>query len=241
MTFTVRDWLTRSLRLASILAAGEPITTDQADTALTVASELLDTWRTERLTIYGQGTVTGALVAGQQNYSIGAGQAWDADAPLWIDNATYVLASGLEGAIRVYTPDQWASIPLKSLQSNIPAGIFYNRTYPTGTVSVYPVPTDATVQVRLYLPIASVTSVTDLTQTLSVPPGWAKALRYALAKDLAAEWDIPFPPEKIAIAIAAVGNIKRLNDPIEELQLDGAIVGHPRRRWSIKAGNFVGF
>lgn len=223
MTFTVRDWLTRSLRLGGILAEGEPMQPAQSDTALVVASELLDGWRTERLTIYSQGRHIEPLTAGQQDYTLGLTGQWNHDRPLWVDRASFLTAAGLEQQITLYTDDEWAAIPIKSVPSSLPFGVYINETYPLATASVFPVPTDQTVSVVLYTPDASIVSVSDVNTTLSVPPGWAKALRYNLAVDFCAEWQVAAPDLVASIATTSKGNIKRTNAPNDQMRIEPAL------------------
>lgn len=230
MTFTVRDWLTRSFRLAGILAEGETLQQPAIDVGLTVASELFDEWRTQRLTIFVQGRHVLPLLANQQDYTIGAGGNWNFERPLWFDQASWLDSHGLEQRIRLYTDDEWEAIPIKGTQSTLPFGVYVNENYPLATGSVYPVPIDPTVSVVLYSPDSSILSVTDINASLSVPPGWAKALRYNLTVDLCNEYQLPIPEGVEATATRTLGNIKRTNDPKNQMRLEAALLRMDGRR-----------
>lgn len=227
MTFTVRDWLTRSLRLLGQLGEGQTISNEAGADALLVASAMLDSWATERLNVYSQTRKVFALVNGQQRYTIGAsGANWTQARPLWIDTAA-VLINGQETEIRVFTRDQWAAVSQKSLTGAMPVGIFYNPTFPLGAIDAWPVPTDATVQIVLYTPLGELTSVSDLNTSLSVPEGWTKALHYNLAIELAPEYGVE-PATPIVIGAtdskAAIQRVNVLNATENEARIDPALL-----------------
>jgi hypothetical protein len=58
---TVRDWINRSARLAGIVAAGETLQGSDIQDSLDVASDLLDAWAADRLTVYTQSRTENAL------------------------------------------------------------------------------------------------------------------------------------------------------------------------------------
>jgi hypothetical protein len=234
---TARDLIGRSLRLLGVLASGESLPADQASDGLDTLNDLLDAWRAERLTLFAQARTVTALTVGVASYTIGSGGTINVNRPLWIDGATIVV-SGEEIPIRVYTRDEWRRIAQKTL-SGQPEGIFYNPTFPLGTVEVYPVPAESTSLV-IYGPAEALVSVASLDTAISMPPGWSKALRYALAVDLAPEYPAVSSDAAQLILSQAVelkATIKRPNEAIEDMDIDPAL----RRRgawFDINTGDF---
>lgn len=220
---TVRQLITSSLRLIGVLASGETLPAADGADALSVLNDLLDAWRAERLTLFEQQRTENTLVGGTQRYTIGTGGAWNQQRPLWIDAAGALFPDGLEIPIKLYSRDEWAEQALKDLDSNIPEGIFYNPAFPLGEIDVWPVPDDATMKVVLYAPKSGLTSVASLDTVISMPPGWAKALRYNLALDLAPEYGRQADPAVVATAIDAKATIKRANILPEDLAIDPAL------------------
>lgn len=236
---TVREYLSSSLRLIGVLAPGESLPDDAYTDGLQVFSDMLDAWSTERLTIFSQTRTEHPLVAGTQRYTVGSGGTWNQAYPLWIDTVSYLTAGGLEQNIDLLTRTQWAAVEEKSLTGPLPYGVFYNPTYPLGAADVWPVPTDATVEIVLYTPLAALTAVTSLDTSISAPPGWARALRYNLADELYALYPDVAVVEKVTKgAEKSLAAIKRTNITPDEMTVDPALT-RGAGRWSIKAGNFV--
>ena len=221
---TARALIESSLRLLGVLASGESLPAASGADALVTLSQMLDSWSTERLTIYAQSRTVHALTVGQQRYTIGSGGDFAEARPLWIDTATLIV-DGRERPIRVSTRDEWARISDKD-RAGEPEGVFYNPAYPLGTFDVWPVP-DAACSLVLYAPAASLTSVASLATVLSVPPGWSGALRYNLAVELAAEYDEVPSPIVVQFAVDKKADIKRTNILDDEMRIDPALL---RRR-----------
>lgn len=236
---TVRDWLTASSRLAGAIGKGDPLGPDDAADAMLIATQMLDAWAADRLTIFSQTRTLNPIVANQQRYTIGAGGDWTQDRPLWIDGAGILTADGLEFQMRVFPLTQWQAIGLKGVTtSNRPGGLYYNPVQPLGQIDLYPIPTDNTAQVVLYTPHAALKSVTSLDTVLSLPEGWARALRYNLAQEIITELKLPADPGVLSGAISSYATISRVNEGLlDEMAIDRALVSQ-RGDWSIHAGDF---
>ena len=68
----------------------------------------------------------------------------------------------------------------------MPTGIYYDPSYPDGRVYVVPVP-DTALTITLVHDEAF-TALASVSTSLSFPPGYERALRYALAVELAPEF-----------------------------------------------------
>jgi hypothetical protein len=234
---TVRDLIASSLRLAGVLAAGEAMTATEAADGLDTFNDLLDTWRTERLTLTSQDRVTEPIVGSQPSYTIGASGNIDRARPLWIDAAGVLTADGLETPITILTRAQRASIGLKGATADLPSAIFYDPQFPLGVISVYPVATDSSASLVLYLPAESLDAVADLDVVLSLRPGWSKALRYGLATDLAVEYGIALDPLIQQGAAESKATIKRTNLLMNDQIVDRALRPYPGQ-WNYRRGDF---
>jgi hypothetical protein len=237
---TARTWITSALRLIGVLATGETPEAAAADSALTAASDMLDGWAAERLTIYSQTRSLCALVANQQRYTVGTGGNWTQDRPLWIDGVGLLTADGVETPIKLFTRDEWQAIDQKGVTSATPEGIFYNPTYPLAAVDVWPKPTDASAQIVIYAPLSPLKSVATLDTAISAPEGWAKALRYNLALELAPEYGVEPSAAVVNGAMESKATIKRVNEGLlDELKIDRALLGNPV--WSNARNDFNDF
>ena len=85
MSITGRNIVRDALRELGVLQSNETADGDATQQGLDVASDLLDTWRTERLTISGVTIASYDLVADTATYTIGSGGDWDQDYPTAIE------------------------------------------------------------------------------------------------------------------------------------------------------------
>lgn len=216
------DLIKSSLRLISAIAIGETPTAQETQDSLRVLNDLLETWSTENLTVYTQETLTFPLVPGQGSYTIGASGNWVATRPVNIDLA-YTRYQGVDFPLERIDEDWYNLIALKNQQSQIPCWFKYDADFPLGVVTLWPVPNFAsTVTLTVNKQFAAVaTSAT----VISYPPGYSKALRYALAIDLASEFGLPVSPKVDDVARYAKAAIKRANNKSRVSRADEALMG----------------
>jgi hypothetical protein len=233
---TVRELIARALRRIGVLASGESLGAAEASEALSIFNDLLDSWQTERLTISTQDRVTLAIVSGRAVYTIGSGGHFNRAFPLWIDRAGLLTADGEETPLGgPLTTNERAAIGLKTQTADHPAAIFYNPEFPLGEIEVYPIATDTSASLVLYLPGEPLSSGgATLDTVLSLRPGWARALRYNLAQELLSEYGRPADPLIYDVARESKANIKRPNLRINDLVVDRAL----RRPISVSSSNF---
>ncbi len=217
---TVLDLIKRASIMAGTLAQGEELDAAEAEYGLNTLNDMLDLWSVDRLTIPKRDRIGPFnLVSGTQSYAIGAGGAWDAPRPMWIDSAGLIdLLPGddVEIPMTPLTLKEWARVRVKSIQSSLPRRYFYDKTYPLGTFYAYPVPNEAN-QVALYVPVAVAEfATTDV--VVSLPPGYRLAAISNLAV-LLAMGNVDLPAEVASIAAGSyaaikAGNVEAHMDPL---------------------------
>ncbi len=208
MMSTVRDLIKGSLRLINAIASGETPSASEESDALEVMNHMLDAWSIEGFLVYQKVRETFSLVASQQTYTMGTGGNFNTTRPTLIAEAG-VIQNGVETPIKIYNEQEWASISLKSTQSNLPSGIFADGSFPLLNVNVWPVPNAAN-SIALYSekPISSFASANT---TVSLPPGYEKALKFNHALEFAIEFGKEIDPRIVEIANETKANIKRQN------------------------------
>lgn len=230
---TILDMITASMQEIGAIAAGEPVAAADAQVALVRFNGMLDLWQSERLTIYNLDREVFSFVTNQQSYTIGPAVGittadWTYDIrPLWIQHAGVIwTASGIETEIpmKILTDDEWAATRVKAVSSTLPTYLYYNPTFPWGTLYFWPYPTDNTVDVALYLPLP-MQVVSALTTVLVLPPGYEEALRYNLAVRLAPVFGRTIDPTVAALAIESKAQIKRKNIVADPMRCDPAVIG----------------
>ena len=234
---TANDLIERSLRTIGVLASGETATGSDAADSFTILNGMMDSWATQRLTIYHTARTAFNLTASQQDYTIGTGGAFNIVRPLWIVAASIIPDRNASSAQKIELPiqatmntTQWQQVAIKGTSSTYPLEFYYDKAWTAGlaTISVWPVPSSSTSQLVLYTPTALI-KFADLTTDYTFPPGYEEALRYQLAMRLAPEFGRPIGPEVAALAQDTFGNVKRANGTTETLRLDPALSAHGGR------------
>lgn len=223
---TVSTIIDRAIRLLGETGAGEYPTAQEYADALVALNDLLDDWRNERLMVNAIQDETVTMVAAQSSYTIGPGGDLSTTRPVRIEDA-YVVSSTTSIEVRMIEEDEYDALPDKTSTSTWPRKALYRPTMPTGTLIVYPVPTAASaLHIKTWTPIAAFAAITD---TISLQPGYSKALAANLAIELAPEYETDPRQSVVKMAIDSKANIKRVNvRPIKGTSELARLVG-PRR------------
>ena len=224
---TVSDLCTKALRRLGAIARGNTPTAQSLNDALSALNIMRDGWAIERLMVYAEVRTTWTIVANTRDYLVGTGQAVNVARPNYVSQIADTspirllnnnLSPALETPLELMTDAQWRGLPQKTLTSTYPTSAYYNPTFPYGTISLYPTPTGSSLQGVLYAPTA--VSTLALADTLSVPAGWALALRDNLALAMAPDWNVTPSPELRQSAMESKANIKRANTRLVDLSMD---------------------
>ena len=134
--------------------------------------------------------------------------------PIRVSNAfTRITApgtSGLDYPIDVdITGDKYTAIGLKGIPGPWPILLWYNTTYPYGTIYCYPNPQTAG---ELHLFTDNIfSSFTSINQSINMPQGYVRAIKKNLALELAPEYKKSPTPLLIRQAGESVALLKKLN------------------------------
>lgn len=199
---TAQQLINQALRRIGELASGESPSTEESDDGLVALNQILANWSAQQVPVIGISrrtfTLTGAAL-----YTIGSGGTINVTRPLRIKSAL-VSANGIETDFEVVSAEVWA-------QAKQNRALFYDGAYPLGTIRLRPAPSGGTLELYNYEPISSLAS---LATAIDLPPGYERALVYALAMDLAPEYGRQIPPEVAAVAQEAMGAIASLNKQV---------------------------
>lgn len=233
-SYSVTDFGTRALRLLGVIDATATPSAEDIQTCFDALNDMVDDWGTQRQTIYKITRNVFSLTANTASYTLGSGGTWNIVRPVWIERVSVIptnSGTGNTGPMEIpigYTLDiqEFQQITIKTATSTFPQCIYWDRGWSAGlsTVQVYPVPTSSDGAIVLYTPTA-VTQFTDLSTEYTFPPGYAKALRYNLAVELAPEYGIEPPDTVRKIAMESLADIKRANSAPIEAQFDAALIG----------------
>jgi hypothetical protein len=210
-----------------VLAADEVPTAGQANQALRRLNNMIDSWNTENLAVYGAVEHILPLVAGQQKYTIGPGG--DLDIPRPNDITTSMarqmslpVNQRIDYPLYILNDQEWQSIPQKGLQSAWPnMAVYYNMTYPLIEAHVYPSPT--TGEFSLVLWNIGILANLELNTVINLAPGYKRAMTANLCLEIAASYGVEVPPSVQQIAVSSKADIKTQNLQINEMSLDSEL------------------
>lgn len=224
--------------MAGSLALGETLTDAEMQYGLSKLNQMLDIWSIDRLAIPVRSRVGPFnLVAGTQSYTVGTGGAWDTARPMWIDAAgliDLIIGDDVELPMRILTLKEWARVPVKTITSELPRSLFFEKTYagtsPLATVWLYPIPSEAN-QVILYVPVA-VPEFATIGLTLALPPGYRMAVISNLAV-LLAMGVTEIEPAVAALAAGSYAAIKAGNvvDHMDPMVMPDLMQGGGEFNW----------
>jgi hypothetical protein len=221
---TALQLVTSALRKIGAVAAGEaPDASEQSD-ALAALNQLIESWNLQGLALYRRENVAYSLVPSQQTYTIGNGADFDGARPITL-NGAFVTRGGIDYPVVPLTQQQWNDILQKSTESQLPEAVYYEPTFPDGTLRFWPAPLESlTVTLAINMQLGAIADIND---DMEFPPGYERALLYALAVDLAPEYPaVTLSQRVIDAADEALADIKRANNTqTQPAVFDSALAG----------------
>ena len=234
---TAGEIIKGSLRLIGQLAEGEEPSADTMQDSIMAVNQMIQSWNTERLSVFSTQDQTFVWPAGQATRSIGPTGDFVGNRPVEIDDATYFKdpQTNLSFGIKLINQQQYDGIALKIVVSTYPQVMWVNNTFPNMEMTIYPVPTKA-LEWHI-ISVEELTQVTSVATDMYFPPGYLRAFRYNLAMELAPEFGVEPTPQVTRIAMTSKRNLKRINFPGDPMAIPYAIVA-TRQRYNIYANNF---
>jgi hypothetical protein len=236
-TYTAGEQINSALRLIGQLAEGEQPTPQASQDALAALNQMIDSWNTERLSVFSTQDQVFTWLAGELTQSLGPTGSFVGNRPVLVDDATYYRdpGTGVSFGVKFINQQQYDGIAVKTVTSTYPQVCWVNMEYPNITMTVYPRPTR-----DLEWHIISVDELTQpatLSTEILFPPGYLRAFKYNLACEIAAEFGVEPSPTVQRIAMTSKRNLKRINNPDDVMSMPYAIVA-TRQRFNIYAGNY---
>lgn len=237
MTTTAGDQINGALRLLGVLAEGETPSAETSNDALTALNQMIDSWNTERLSVFSTQDQVFSWPPYAQSRTLGPTGDFVGNRPILLDDSTYFKdpTNGISFGIKIINQQQYDGIAVKTVTSTYPQVIWLNMSYPNIEMYVYPVPTK--VLEWHFISVEELTQPATLSTTLAFPPGYLRAFRYNLACELAPEYGVEPSSQVQRIAMSSKRNLKRINNPDDIMSLPYSIVG-TRQRFNIFAGNY---
>lgn len=146
--------------------------------------------------------------------------------PLRITNAftrIYTSGSGLDYPIEIVDQRRYVNIGFKAIQAPWPVVLWYNPTFPLGTLFFYQNPSDSA-ELHLYTDTI-LQNLTSLTEEFSLPQGYSRFLKRALARELAPEYGSVWSQNQERLYKEAYDFVKALNSvPVPVANYDANLI-----------------
>lgn len=209
---TVVEMITLALKDIGHLGGAETPSPEDLTDSFTTLKQMIAQWQSDGLMVYAQVDVSFSPT-GAQSYTVGAGGNVNTTRPTQIIAAFWRDGSS-DYPLGVLTSlEEYQSICQKSLGS-IPEAVYYNPTYPLGTLYIWPVASSGSIHLTTLQQFSAYTSPTN---DLNIPPEYEMAARYSLCELLSATFQLPLRADLAALAKRYRKVVKRNNVHIPEL------------------------
>lgn len=176
--------------------------------ALRVFNRMLDSWSNDSLVIYNRSEDNFPMVSGQSAYSTSLLTV----RPIELTHA-FVRQNNVDYQCDLIGAEDYARIAYKPT-TGLPDQLYYNAGFPTGVLNFFPTPgTNYTAYVGYLAPLADMGT---LQTTLSLPPGYERALVYGLSCDMAPFLGVQVTPSMVDLAKSSKHKVKRANYELNE-------------------------
>ena len=213
--------LTKACAELNAVDLGGTLQPELADFALDTLNELLDLWNAERGKVYADSFLPFTIIPNHNPTTIGSGANWNTtQRPVSIEGIQVELTGTPTPFVYVKPRDAawWQSRPSPQTTANFPTDFYYDPTWATsgfGSVYLWPVPTQAyAVQVRCRIVLEQLTA----NQTISLPPGYNRALMLTLARAMAQPLRKPWSQSQEQAWIDAVSKIESNNMVVPKIR-----------------------
>lgn len=220
---TALDLIKRAMRICGAIGQNETLTSSEADDGLVALNDMLDSWSTDRTYIYSILQENFPLTSGVVTYTIGTGGTFNTNRPVAIDNV-FIRLNGADFPVKAIDSQGYNSITVKTTNGGIPQYYFYNPAFPLATISLWGAPSAGCV---IYLNTwQQLTQFADLATDYSFPQGYARALAYGLAMEIAPEYGMRITPEAMTTAMLSQANIRNRNLPAPIMKTEVGLIGN---------------
>lgn len=160
--------------------------------------------------------------------------------PLRITNAFTRIttqASGLDYPIEIIDQSRYVNIGFKAISAPWPIYLWYNPTFPLGTLNFYQNPSSAS-ELHLFSDLV-LTNMAALTSSANFPQGYTRMLKRMLARDLAPEYGAIWTTQREKLTNEAYAFVKALNaSPVPVSIYDAQLISANRTDagWILRGG-----
>lgn len=211
MSIVASTLIKASIRLLGAYAPGETPPDEDIQDGLEALNMMLDSWGLNRNMVYALTRESFTLTPGTGVYTMGSGGTLSTTRPLDIQSAYVRDEAGNDYPVDVRSDmEEYNAIVSKTTQG-LPYRLWYDTQNTLGKLYLQYAPDKAyTLFVDSWKTISQVASSST---TISLPPGYERAIKYNLAIELAPEYGISVSDEVAYIAKESKKDIENINAP----------------------------
>jgi hypothetical protein len=222
MAYTALNLITDVLLDMGVIADGATPTAVQSAGALTKLNDLIESWNLDPQKVYGANEYVEPFVVNQQVYTIGLGGDFNIPRPTQITSAFIRQNTGapqnqFDYPLEVLNNMEWQDLLAKRITSTFPYAIWFDEKFPLIEANVSPIPTGTNYSLVIWA--NGMNGELALNTVLSLPPGYKRALKYALFLDLAPSYQIEVPASIALLAQTSMHGLDVYNTQLNELAI----------------------
>lgn len=235
-TTSAGNLITLALKQIRVLGIGDTLTAEDAQDSLDVLNMMMESWSTSKLYIYEESIHDFPFINGQGAYTVGPAADFPLpDRPLKLTSA-YTQSQGISYYMQILTDaTQYDALVNKGIVVSYPTVVWYEQTYPLGTLHFWPVPNGNTVFLRFWNQLQQFSSLTD---TISLPIGYKECMLFNLAVSLAGQFGIEPPASVISKAQTSMARLKRYNIKAQAMTSEATYMNRRTNRYNIMSDSF---
>jgi len=222
LTYTIEDIIRDAFIEIGAWAPGEDANAnpDEAQWGLRKVNYLVDAWQAQQKYVFSYAFTTYTLTAALSPHLIGPDPAATpafytpgVPRPVRLESAALLLNNSsntgvVDLPINIRDRDWWAAQQVKGIQTNVPTDVYYDPTFPNGSLYFWPVPnSQQPVRLQWWQTVASFAAITDPIGGPggpgTLPQAYRAALMLTLAEQLLPSSKREAHPELIRAAVLA--------------------------------------
>ena len=219
-TTTAAVIISDALKEILVIGEGEQPSATMLSDGLRMLNRLLDTLSNDTDWAYYASMEQKALT-GQQAMTIGPTGDIVATRPIKVETAV-VDRNGITYPVKVIDNEKYDDLTYKALAGANTQAVYYEATYPNGTLYLYPIASGCTLKIRV---LNSVKQFASTSVNIDMPEGYEDAIMLALAIRMAPSYGKQVNPDTKQAARRAMNAIKVTNQVIPTMDLPDAVMG----------------
>ena len=219
-TTTAAVIISDALKEILVIGEGEAPSATMLSDGLRMLNRLLDTLSNNNDFAYFASMEQKALT-GQQILTIGPTGDIATTRPIKVETA-FVERNGISYPVKVIDNEKYDAVTYKALQGANTQAVYYEATYPNGTLYLYPVSTGCTLKMRV---LNSVKQFASTSVQIDMPEGYEDAIMLALAIRMAPGYGKQVSQDTKQAARRAMKAVKTTNQVVPTMDLPDAVMG----------------